>query len=628
MEGVMDDNHTEKERSRRFSWIALVLCLVVLPAVVYLPSLFAPFHYDDLHSIQRNPHLKLENTAAFFHNPSLFDENPGTRMYRPVLLVTYAVDAFFWGRDPFGFHLANLLLHLLVGITLFLLLRALLEVQGRPASPWWACLGAVAFLLHPLATEGVVYVSCRSSQLAAFGYLGALFGYVRARREPRWPNAMGWILASMALAAIAFGSKAIAVTLPAALCLVELLFLTPRPLHARGLGRAVLALLPFVLLACGYLVLRQEVMGSTGVNLTPHRFYEGGHELTGGRSVQSNLFTQAAVFWKYLALTAWPMNLNIAHHMSVAHTLAEPRVWLSLLGLVLYFSVAAVCLKKRMALMTLALVWLPLTLSPTSSIIPLNVVMSEHRLYLPLTLFLSLLTIVAVRLGRKAGIPSAPVMGLVSVVLLLWAGRTAMRQFDYHEAGRLWGKAVALSPDNFRARNYFGNALVARRDFSGARDQYRHAYDLYPESMDTRINLGEVNIRIASMGGDPAAWAEGERMFRGILAEEPRHVLARLKLGRLLMLRGKASGNRPQDFEGAEEEFRTVLRMARGLRFRKARIWAWTRLADLHEDLGNLDRAVLALKAILREIPTHTAVQRRLRALCEKMGDPRGVRLH
>ncbi len=624
----MRETLAESDRPGKIPVKVLVLLLVVLPAVLYAPSLFAPFHYDDLHSVQRNPHLNLGHALAFFHDPGLFDENPRTRMYRPVLLLTYAVDDLFWGRRALGFHLTNLLLHLGVGLVLYGLLGALLKARWGPVSPWWSCLGVLAFLVHPLATEGVVYVSCRSSQLAALGVLGALLGYVRARQCRDRGRRIAWYGLAWFLAAVALGSKAIAVTLPAALILVEVWVLQPRPFRIRKPGRVVVALLPFVLLAGGYFLVRQEVMGSTGVNLTAHRFYAAGHELTGGRSVQSNLFTQAAVFWHYLALVAWPVHLNIAHHVPVAHHLTETRVWVSILGLALYLGAALGLLWKR-PFLALALVWLPLTLSPTSSIIPLNVVMSEHRLYFPLTLFLAGVVTVGVRLStlREGRLPTW-VLALVVAVLGLWSVRAAWRQFDYLEAHCLWGKAVALAPDNFRARNYFGNALVARGDLQGAREQYRAAHALYPGHVDTRINLGEVNLRLADAGKDPEAGPAAERLFRGVIEEEPRHVLARLKLGRLLWLRGKASGTRSEDFAAAENEFRTVLDMARNTRFREVRIWAWTRLADLHETLGNLEEAARDLKSILREAPERLAVHQRLAALYEKMGRPDRARRH
>lgn len=624
----MSQNEHYGRIGRRGTWV-LVTLLVVAPLLAHAPGLMAPFHYDDLHSVQHNPHLTLANTFAFFTDAGLFDQNAAIRMYRPVLLFTYAVDDYFWGRNPFGFHLSNVLLHGVVAVLLHALLRALLRARRRSADRATvnaaAAVGALAFALHPLATEGVAYVSCRSSQLATLGFLGALLGYVRARRAHRNPLRAGWYAFALAAAAIAFGSKAIAASLPAALVLLEIAVLVDRPWRPRALSRAALAVLPFVVLTFGYLAVRDSVLGSTGVHLSAQRLVEGGHELTGRRSIVSNLCTQAVVFWRYLGLVIWPADLNIAHHERVAHGLAEMRVWSAALGLLVYAVCGTLCLLRR-PLIGVALLFVPLALSPTSSLIPLNVIMSEHRMYLPLTLTVGLLgAVIALRIAalepRRSLLSPLAVSreGLAvtaALVLLVWAARSAWRVADYRDTDRLWGRAVALAPDNYRARNYLGNALVGRDDFAGAREQFRCANRIYPEDMDSRINLGEANLRLAASGADPQAWDEGEAVLRSVIADEPRHVLARLKLGRLLFLRGKCGGlDHERDLEAAAEQFRTVIEMAHQPRFISSRIWARLRLADLEEFRGDVDAAIRAVRAVLREAPYHAAARTRLRAL-------------
>ena len=492
------------------------------------------------------------------------------------------------------------------------------------------------FLLHPVASEGVVYLSCRSSQLATLGYLGALFAYTRFRRAPGPARSWAWLGGALGCGALAFGSKAIAVTLPAALVLAEVLVLRggSRPDGAFGSEadrtdcrhlvrpaiRVAVALVLFVALALGYLALRREVMGSTGVNLSAERMYRAtGHALTGSRSVESNLFTQAPVFWRYLGLLLWPVQLNIAHHMHVLTRMADPRVWISVAGLILYALAAVFLWRRGRGRLAFSLAWLPITLSPTSSIVPLNVVMSEHRLYLPMTLAVglpvALLGAWGLALGAAHPVRRRVFASLAAVVLCLIAARTAWRVDDYRSEERLWGKAVALAPENFRAQNYLGNALVARGAFSNARDHYRAAHAVYPAHMDTRINLGEVNLRLASNGQDPAAWGEAEQLFRGVIADEPRHVLARLKLGRLLMLRARQDHARVDDLEEARFQFSKVVALTKNPRYRSIRTWARLRLAELHEQTGDVTAAVRTLQALVRDVPYHAEARQRLARL-------------
>ncbi len=106
-----------KDREKRALLFGLLL-LAVLAAD--LPVLQAGFAFDDLHSIARNPHLRtLANIPRFFVDPTCFSGIPRNAMYRPFLLVTYALDYAVAGLSPWFWHLTNLLLHWGTGILVF-----------------------------------------------------------------------------------------------------------------------------------------------------------------------------------------------------------------------------------------------------------------------------------------------------------------------------------------------------------------------------------------------------------------------------------------------------------------------------------------------------------------------------
>ena len=103
------------------------LLVFLVASLLYANTLGHGFHYDDFHSVVHNPHIRsLENLPAFFTDPQLFSTDPQQAMYRPVLLVTYALN-YAWGAEaPLGYHLVNILLHganaalvVLLGGTLF-----------------------------------------------------------------------------------------------------------------------------------------------------------------------------------------------------------------------------------------------------------------------------------------------------------------------------------------------------------------------------------------------------------------------------------------------------------------------------------------------------------------------------
>ncbi len=156
--------------------IVAVLFVSVMCAVAFSNSLENSFHFDDEHSILENPHIRaLENIPSFFVDPSLFSRNVGSDMYRPLVLVSYALNYRFSRYDVGGYHLVNLAIHAGSAIAFYFLLLQL--GTGKPAS----LVAALVFASHPLTTEPVNYISSRSESLAAFFFLAALYGYIRKK---------------------------------------------------------------------------------------------------------------------------------------------------------------------------------------------------------------------------------------------------------------------------------------------------------------------------------------------------------------------------------------------------------------------------------------------------------------
>ena len=100
----------EQIANRRGWALGLVLVCALLS---YHNVLWHSFHYDDEHSILENPHVRsLANVPRFFVDPGAFSGMPEARMYRPLLLATYAANYALGGYAPMGWHAVNLLLHL------------------------------------------------------------------------------------------------------------------------------------------------------------------------------------------------------------------------------------------------------------------------------------------------------------------------------------------------------------------------------------------------------------------------------------------------------------------------------------------------------------------------------------
>src|SRR5438094_4108740 len=139
--------------------------LLTVTVVTYAGVVHGDFQFDDSSTILENPHL--DRWSTFIGHLD--------HMVRPVLYATFLVDRSLYGDSATGYHLLNLLLHLSSGLLVYRILTHAVA-GGTKHLPFWT---ALLFLIHPIQTETVTYISGRASGLMAFWYLLALVLYIK-----------------------------------------------------------------------------------------------------------------------------------------------------------------------------------------------------------------------------------------------------------------------------------------------------------------------------------------------------------------------------------------------------------------------------------------------------------------
>ncbi len=212
--GVGAEESAARTGGRTLLWVAAAVGLGVL---VYLNALGNPFVYDDHRLILENGSLA---HLADLRGIVLHD------LTRPLTNLSYALDFAVWGTRPFGFHLTNLLLHLLNVVLLFRVALRMADPSGRPTVV--AAVAATLFAVHPMLTESVGYVSSRTEILCAAFFLPA---FLCGRR---WLGGFGarWGVLTLVFWILAVLSKEVAVMLPFVLAAGALFF--PSRLAVRG----------------------------------------------------------------------------------------------------------------------------------------------------------------------------------------------------------------------------------------------------------------------------------------------------------------------------------------------------------------------------------------------------------
>jgi len=146
--------------------------IIMISFIIYANSLNNKFVFDDRYLVVNNNFIKHFSslTKIFQHSTFYFAPYDDTNYYRPLAILSYALDYSIWRLSPFGYHLINVFLHSICGFLLFLLVLTLFNNFSL------ALLSSVLFTIHPIHTSGVNYIACRDNFLAtAFGLLSIIY---------------------------------------------------------------------------------------------------------------------------------------------------------------------------------------------------------------------------------------------------------------------------------------------------------------------------------------------------------------------------------------------------------------------------------------------------------------------
>jgi hypothetical protein len=419
--------------------------LVSVAALAYLPSLLGPFQFDDYTVIVHYPPV---------HEFGALAERAGAGV-RALLKASYTLN---WTLDPgpFGFHLVNILLHALNALLLFRIGQNLIRGQDRNYPDGIALAAALLFALHPMQTEAVTYISGRSSSLMASFYLGALLAYLAGRA---WP-------VSALLFVLALATRETAVTLPAALLLVELC----RGTRWREILRRQAAHWLLLALAGAVILFTPRYL-----ELLAYGFRE--------RGFADNLLTQVGavsyLVWHLVSLQG--LNIDPALPTITAWT---PSLAMQFALLLLLLGIGVASLRRR-SWLAFGILWFFLQLAPTNSFVPRLDAANDRQVYLACWgLFFALAVQVA-----SLGLPRPALRAGLALVASLFVAASVLRQLDYRDEVSLWQAAVREAPWNPRAHNNLGYAYYQAGRKAEAWREIDTALFLDPRFFKARGNL-------------------------------------------------------------------------------------------------------------------------------------------
>ena len=521
--------------------LRLYAAIVVMAGLLaYSNALTNPFVLDDESSVVQNSDIRNLSAPVRVLFPAANTPASG----RPLVSLSFALNYAVGGVDPRGYHAVNLALHVLCALLILGLVRRTLLLPSLEAS-WGGAASEIAFavallwVVHPLTSEIVDYVTQRTEAMMALCLLATMYAALRAHTSPDGP----WH--GLAIGACLLGTlcKETMVVAPVLVAFYDRAYLMPswrETFRERGslyIGLASSWFLLAALLRSG----PRAAVGGFSAGVEPFTY----------------LLNQATVIVDYLRVSFWPVDLVAFYGWPDPLTVAQVAVPLAFVATLVAATVVTVIGVPQLGFLGVGFFGI---LAPTSSIVPIATeVGAERRMYLPLVALIALAVLAAWRVVGSRGLMVVAV-GLAGVLGISTAARNReyatplslaqtivdrrpsavahhMLGEQLANSGRLDDATVqlqrAIDLGNTRARFQLGRIMLAQGNpaaattalesvvkLDGVRQNRRWLEPPAIEVLTARLLLGQIYA-------SNRRWVDVETQARAVLARVPAHIDAR-----------------------------------------------------------------------------------------------------
>ncbi|MBF0556022.1 MAG: tetratricopeptide repeat protein [Nitrospirae bacterium] len=587
--------------------IVHLLIIAAVCVIIYSNSFKAPFMFDDYTNIIEKNVIK--DIGQDKDSYSLISPKANRRF---VGVLTFALNYKLNGMDVAGYHVFNLIVHILSALAVYWLVMLIFRTPffetfdpflGRGLTAFFT---ALLFAVHPIQTSAVTYIVQRYTSLATLLCLVSVLAYVKSRLTGSVPMRYALYTVSIISAIAAMRTKEIAFTLPVIAVLLEFLFLDGK------LIKRILYLLPLLLtmLIIPISILANkspEAANALTIALNP-KIIGSSLNLASITDITRTeyLFTQFRVIVTYLRLLFVPVWLNLDYDYPVFRNFFKAEVVLSFLVVVSVFASAVYMLYKSLApnrsaarLYSLGILWFFIALSVESSVIPIKDVINEYRVYYPSVGFFIAVIAVVVWMVEKRGRPAKVyAISALSLIIVLFSAMTMMRNEVWADRVKLWEDTARKSPNKARPHYNLGYDYIRQGRVDDAAREFQTAIKLKPDFADAYSNLGDIYAAQGRMD-------EALEAFKKAVQSDPNFAVAYNNLGTIYDERGQ--------LEEAAANYRTAIRL------KPDYIDARLNLGNLLIKAKQFNEAAMEFQGVLHFAPYNDEAAEKLRAL-------RGVR--
>lgn len=460
-----------------WSTYAPALLLMLLTFAVYANTFPGSFFIDDIYIVVNNPLVESLDIGAIF-STDYWGRGNDTSLFRPLTIFSFAVNRLLLGQEAWSFHLVNVLLHGAVSVLLYALLRSWNLTCGR------SLFAAALFAVHPIHTEVVNEAVGRSELLVALLFLLGL-RLAHSNRPLPLAAAGGCYLAALL-------AKEHAISFLGVLLLVDLF-----------LRRDFKKRLPFyggvLVIALGWLYYRHFFDRGPITQTTYSSLLNVIYSPLRAMPALERVLTALKIQVLYLGKLLWPTGLQGVYSGPAIATPLQSLFtpWGGVILTVMAASLAlAVYGWRQRQMYGLAVLLYVTSFAVTSNIFfPTEVAMAERFAYLPSIWFCLAVATALPGVGLAPGWRNWGGAALVGVPLLVGAGATWARNYDFRDQESLWSRDFERDPQNVMAGIFVIDAYIQKKDYAKAEQACRTILSYHPNLLESLEDLAWILVR-------------------------------------------------------------------------------------------------------------------------------------
>ncbi|HVG21714.1 MAG TPA: tetratricopeptide repeat protein [Blastocatellia bacterium] len=471
------------------NWIIGLILAVTF--VAFANTIANDFAYDDTTQILGNETIRsFSNIPLAFTREVWFwrvlqdkDPNkeygPTTPYYRPLFTVYLMTGWALFGDWAPGWHLVNVLMHLLAVTFAYLIVERVTKNRRL------AVISTLLFALHPLRTESVAWISGVTDLFLALFLLPSFYLYMLYREEGKTKHLAG----ALFLFLLAAFSKEPAVALPIFIVVYELLIINRGRRLSEKIRPALMYGSMFLIVSVGYFAMRYHALGFIfhDTRFTSYPFHQV-------------LMTIPLVICKYIGLLFWPVNLSIFHATPMVQSPLSIRL---LLPLLLVVALAAALWQLRDSTVArFAILWFAVNLLPVLNLSAFgeDFLVQERYVYISSIGFSLLIAMVLVRIPFEKwftlGSRRTAQATAVGLVLLLMTGRTWAQNTVWKDDMTLWMHGAEAAPDQPMSHFVLGHKYVNLQNWERAVEELEQYVALNPKNIIVINNLAASHLML------------------------------------------------------------------------------------------------------------------------------------